>query len=105
MEQVVYAPFAITTFYLGMTLLENKSLEAAKDEVRKKFLATWRTGACVWPVVQTINFAYIKERNRVPVLSAVSFFWTVYLSYMKQLESEKERESMRISNDKSSISK
>lgn len=43
----------------------------------------------MWPIVQTLNFAFVKESNRVPVTSVVSFFWAVYLSYMKQLESNK----------------
>ena len=41
---------------------------------------------CVWPLVQTFNFAFVKERNRVPVTGTVSFFWAIFLSYMKQLE-------------------
>ncbi|CAL8135399.1 unnamed protein product [Orchesella dallaii] len=86
LEQVLYSPFAITTFYSGMCLLENKSLEEVKTEVQAKFWPTYRTGICIWPLVQTINFAFIKERNRVPVTSVVSFFWTVFLSYMKQKE-------------------
>ena len=37
---------------------------------------------CFWPIVQTLNFAYVAERNRVVVVSAGSFVWTAFLSYM-----------------------
>ena len=36
---------------------------------------------CFWPFVQTLNFAFIAEKNRVVVVSIASFIWAVYLSY------------------------
>lgn len=35
-----------------------------------------------WPFVQTMNFAYVPERNRVVVVAVGSFVWTTFLSYM-----------------------
>jgi len=90
-EQVMYAPFGISVFYAGMTLLENKSLDEAIDEVKAKFWPTYRTGICFWPIFQTFNFAFVKERNRVPITSVASFFWTVFLSYMKQKQMEESK--------------
>jgi len=40
----------------------------------------------VWPLVATINFTLIPERNRVPFISACSLCWTCFLAYMKHLE-------------------
>jgi hypothetical protein len=42
----------------------------------------------VWPVIQTINFSFIAEKNRVPFVSICSLVWTTYLAYMKQLETK-----------------
>nr|XP_023019798.1 protein sym-1-like [Leptinotarsa decemlineata] len=50
-------------------------------------LSEW-VGACVWPVVQTINFCYIPEKNRVPFVSVCSLVWCCFLAYMHQLEIE-----------------
>lgn len=41
-EQVSYTPFAMVSFYFGMSLLEGKSIEMAKQEVYNKFLPTYQ---------------------------------------------------------------
>lgn len=45
-------------------------------------------GVCYWPIVQVINFSFIKERNRVPFVAMASFLWTIFLAYMKQLDAQ-----------------
>lgn len=42
MEQFTYTPFAMTSFYFGMTLLEGNTVEDAKKEVQAKFLPTYK---------------------------------------------------------------
>ncbi|KAL1491529.1 hypothetical protein ABEB36_012113 [Hypothenemus hampei] len=84
-EQVTYGPAALLCFFVGMSVLEGKSIEEAKEVVEKKFLPTWKVGVCVWPVFQTINFRYIPEHNRVPFVSACSLVWCCFLAYMNQL--------------------
>lgn len=88
-EQFSYGPAASVTFFYGMSLLEFKTHKEACHEVREKFSATWKVGVCVWPIVQTINFSFIPERNRVPFVSCASLLWTTFLAYMKQLENSK----------------
>lgn len=43
---------------------------------------------CYWPIIQVINFSFIKEQNRVPFVAMASFVWTIFLAYMKQIDSE-----------------
>lgn len=45
-------------------------------------------GICVWPILQTINFVLIPERNRVVYVSVCSLVWTSFLAYMKSLDAE-----------------
>lgn len=78
----------MTSFYFGMSILENKTVHEAVQEVKSKFIPTYKVAICVWPILQTINFTYIPEKNRVPFVSVCSFLWTLFLSYMKQLEHE-----------------
>uniref|UniRef100_A0A336LKG7 CSON010383 protein n=1 Tax=Culicoides sonorensis TaxID=179676 RepID=A0A336LKG7_CULSO len=89
-EQFSYGPAAGVCFFYGMSLLEFKTHKEACAEVKRKFPDTWKVAVCVWPVVQTINFTFIKEKNRVPFVSIASLMWTTFLAYMKQLEQEKE---------------
>ncbi|XP_055914194.1 mpv17-like protein [Eupeodes corollae] len=87
-EQVSYGPFAMSCFYVGMNLLEFKSLNDGIEELRLKFWPTFKVGVCVWPIVQTINFSMVPERNRVVFVSIISVMWTTYLAYMKSLEDD-----------------
>ncbi|XP_037942579.1 protein sym1-like isoform X1 [Teleopsis dalmanni] len=85
-EQISYTPAAMTCFYFIMSLLERKTIRDAAAEVSKKFLPTFKVALCVWPIVATINFTLIPERNRVPFISVCSLIWTCFLAYMKHLE-------------------
>ncbi|XP_014240427.1 PXMP2/4 family protein 4-like [Cimex lectularius] len=85
-EQVTYTPFAMISFYFLMSLLEGKTTDQAKEEVSDKFLPTYKVGVCVWPVLQTVNYTMISEKNRVPFVSICSLAWTTFLAYMKHLE-------------------
>ena len=42
-----------------------------------------QAAASFWPIVQTVNFAFTPERNRVVVTGVASFLWTAYLSFMQ----------------------
>ncbi|XP_042206321.1 PXMP2/4 family protein 4-like [Homarus americanus] len=88
LEQILFAPAAQTQFYLGITLLEGLPWAECVQEWREKLIPTWKVGVCFWPVVQTINFAYVAEKNRVVVVSMASFLWTIFLSYMHHLDQE-----------------
>ncbi|XP_072383007.1 mpv17-like protein isoform X1 [Diabrotica undecimpunctata] len=85
-EQFTYGPLALICFFFGMSLLEGKSVEDAKQQVKDKFFPTWKVGVCVWPVLQTVNFCYIPEKNRVPFVSACSLLWCCFLAYMHELQ-------------------
>lgn len=86
-ETITYTPAAMTCFYFFMTLLELKTFSEACEEVRTKVPPTYRVAVMVWPVVATINFSVIPEKNRVPFISACSLLWTSFLAYMKHLDS------------------
>ncbi|XP_060663615.1 uncharacterized protein LOC133847898 [Drosophila sulfurigaster albostrigata] len=85
-ETISYTPAAMTCFYFIMSLLESKTVREAVAEVGKKVIPTYKVALCVWPLVATINFSLIPERNRVPFISVCSLCWTCFLAYMKHLE-------------------
>ncbi|XP_058442678.1 mpv17-like protein [Malaya genurostris] len=89
-EQFSYGPFAGTSFFFGMSLLEQKTVTESIEEVKSKFPETYKVGICVWPIIQTINFSLIPEHNRVPFVSVCSLLWTTFLAYMKQRTTTKE---------------
>lgn len=88
-EQFSYGPAASVSFFTIMTLLEGRTFDEAKMEVREKFPQTLQVAVCFWPFFQIINFTFIKERNRVPFVALGSFIWTLFLSYVKSLDTQK----------------
>ena len=86
-EQVSYGPVAMAYFFFGMSLLEMKPLKACVQEVKDKWWPTYKIGVVYWPTVQTLNFYFISEKNRVVWVSAASFIWTVFMAHMKSRES------------------
>lgn len=47
-EQVGYTPFAMTTFFFAMTLLETFDPKEAIAEVKSKVLPTFKVAICIW---------------------------------------------------------
>lgn len=99
-EQVSYGPAAMCCFFFGMNLLEFKPVSEGIEEVKRKFWPTWRMGICVWPILQTINFVLIPERNRVVYVSVCSLAWTSFLAYMKSLDAKKNNDESINTTDK-----
>ncbi|KAL1140633.1 hypothetical protein AAG570_000563 [Ranatra chinensis] len=95
-EQISYTPFAMVSFYFGMSLLEGKTVREAGSEVGEKFIPTYKVGICVWPVLQTINYMLVPEKNRVVFVSICSLMWTSFLAYMKFLQGTHFHESYAI---------
>ncbi|XP_035920069.1 mpv17-like protein [Anopheles stephensi] len=83
-EQGTYGPFAGVSFLYIMSLAEGMTPGEAVQEVKLKFPQTYTVGLTFWPFIQTINFAFIPERNRVPFIAACSFLWTVFLASIKR---------------------
>lgn len=49
-----------------------------------------QVAVCFWPIVQTLNFTFIPERNRIVFVSVISTIWTSFLAYIKYLEESNE---------------
>ncbi|KAK4299545.1 hypothetical protein Pmani_028175 [Petrolisthes manimaculis] len=81
-DQLVFAPVNISQFFLGMALLEGRPPEEALNECQQKLLPTWMISLSIWPILQTLNFSLVPEKNRVMAISCGSFLWLVFLSYM-----------------------
>lgn len=100
-EQIVYDPFAITIFLYTMTIAEGRSKAEARQEVAEKFLPSYQIGFVYWPIVQTMNFAFVPKRNQVVVAGFFSIFWTTFLACVKALKVEDLKEEPEEENLKS----
>ncbi|XP_054728905.1 mpv17-like protein [Anastrepha obliqua] len=83
-EQISYGPFAATSFFFIMSLLEGRTRSEAVQEVKDKFPKAFETGICIWPIIQTINFSMVPEQHRVVFVSICSLAWTTFLAYIQE---------------------
>ncbi|ODV65451.1 hypothetical protein HYPBUDRAFT_114012 [Hyphopichia burtonii NRRL Y-1933] len=81
-DQLVFAPIAIPTYYSVMTVLENPPnlLPTIKSKLNDNWLNTLQTNWLVWPVVQLVNFSLIPLRFQLLFVNLVSIGWNCYLS-------------------------
>ncbi|KAG0712068.1 PXMP2/4 family protein 4 [Chionoecetes opilio] len=87
-DQLVFAPFNISQFFVGMSLLEGHPMDEALEEWSRKFLSTWMISLSVWPLIQSLNFGLVPAKNRVMAMSLGSFLWMVFISYMQHTRAD-----------------
>ncbi|XP_064607347.1 mpv17-like protein 2 [Liolophura sinensis] len=82
-DQAVAAPFFCSAFFMGMGLMEGKSLDGCIEEVKDKFITVYMVDWCVWPPAQFINFYFLPTQARVVYVSTITLCWNAFLSWMK----------------------
>ncbi|KAK9233910.1 hypothetical protein V1525DRAFT_391982 [Lipomyces kononenkoae] len=91
-DQTVWAPVGITSFYLSMGVLQLHSLEQIRQELRTKWRQTMFQNYLVWPAVQFLNFRMVPLGYRLIVVNIVSIFWNAYLSWISAARSNQNYE-------------
>lgn len=84
-----------------MTIAEGRTKAEARQEVAEKFLPSYQIGFIYWPIVQTMNFAFVPKRNQVIVAGFFSVFWTTFLACVKALKVEDIKEEPQMEELKS----
>ncbi|KAJ0178186.1 hypothetical protein K1T71_006009 [Dendrolimus kikuchii] len=83
LDQMVFSPIMIVTFFGSVALFEENPYENFKEEVRDKFLTLYRAEWMVWPPAQVINFYFLPTRYRVLYDNTISLGYDVYTSQVK----------------------
>ncbi|KAH3697212.1 hypothetical protein DPMN_084702 [Dreissena polymorpha] len=82
-DQAVAGPIFCSAFFMGMSLLEGKTVKHGVDEVKSKFLIVYMIDWCVWPPAQFMNFSYLGPQYRVVYCAFITLIWNCILSWMK----------------------
>lgn len=83
LDQFIFSPIMIVTFFGSVALFEADPLENFKEEVKDKFIRLYRAEWMVWPPAQIINFYFLPTRYRVLYDNTISLGYDVYTSQVK----------------------
>lgn len=87
LDQLIFSPIMIVTFFGSLALFERDPVANFKEEVRHKFLTLYHAEWLVWPPAQVINFYFLPTRYRVLYDSTISLGYDVYTSQVKHRKS------------------
>jgi len=86
LDQLIFAPVGIATFFTVMTVAEGGGRRAVTHKLRDMYLPTLKANFMVWPLVQIINFRLMPLQFQLPFVSTVGIAWTAYLSLSNAAE-------------------
>ncbi|XP_013190880.2 mpv17-like protein 2 [Amyelois transitella] len=87
LDQLIFSPVMIMTFFGSLALFEENPLENFRDEVTDKFVTLYRAEWMVWPPAQIINFYFLPTKYRVLYDNFISLGYDVYTSQVKHNKS------------------
>lgn len=93
LDQIIFSPIMILTFFGSVALFEEKPFENFKEEVEDKFVKLYKAEWMVWPPAQVINFYFLPTRFRVLYDSTISLGYDIYTSQVKHLNKNKVKEN------------
>lgn len=83
LDQFIFSPIAITTFFASASIFEDNPYENFIEEVRGKFLTLYKAEWMVWPPAQVINFYFLPTKYRVLYDNTISLGYDIYTSRVK----------------------
>uniref|UniRef100_A0A7S2ZQR1 Peroxisomal membrane protein MPV17 n=1 Tax=Rhodosorus marinus TaxID=101924 RepID=A0A7S2ZQR1_9RHOD len=81
-DQLGFAPIILGTFFTYLCVLEGKGAEATRLKLSQDLPPTVVNNWFLWVPTQIINFKYVPEFLRLPVVSSVALLWNIYLAVM-----------------------
>lgn len=83
LDQFIFSPISLLTFFAGVAVFEEKPIDNFKREVKHKFSTLYKAEWLVWPPAQIINFYFLPTKYRVFYDNTVSLGYDVYTSHVK----------------------
>jgi protein Mpv17 len=85
-DQLVFAPAIITTFFVSTSLMEGKSVPEVKQKLDRDLLTAVKGNYLLWPAAQLINFSLVPTKLAVLYVSNVALIWNTYICWLSNRE-------------------
>ncbi|KAF6773207.1 hypothetical protein AHF37_08148 [Paragonimus kellicotti] len=79
LDELLVGPASLFVFFTFNGYCYTRSLSGGLDHSRRLFWQAYVADLAFWPLVQTVNFALLPSRYRVPYIAAFMFVWNTYL--------------------------
>jgi len=83
-DQLVFAPFADSTFLVWAAVLKGGSIQmvmdTAKNNLEQSFIRAYITDCTVWPFANLIGFRLVPTHYRPTFIGVVQLGWQVYMA-------------------------
>ncbi|XP_063363654.1 mpv17-like protein 2 isoform X1 [Cydia amplana] len=89
LDQFIFSPIMIVTFFGSLALFEENPLENFQEEVKSKFVTLYQAEWVIWPPAQIINFYFLPTRYRVLYDNTISLGYDIYTSQVKHSKGKK----------------
>jgi len=70
-------------FFLGINLIEGKSLEDATGKLQQEWPGVFKLSVRIWPAFQMLNFMFVPIPYQQLAINCTAFFWNSFLSYVQ----------------------
>ncbi|KAH9828964.1 uncharacterized protein C8Q71DRAFT_792178 [Rhodofomes roseus] len=80
LDQFVYAPTIIATYFTTMTFMEGKTAADAKERLRTAYPPAVVRSCSIFVPAQALSFSLVPVQYRFFVVTTISPFWNTYLS-------------------------
>ncbi|KAF8566933.1 hypothetical protein P879_08238 [Paragonimus westermani] len=79
LDELLVGPASLFVFFTFNGYCYTRSLSGGLEHSRRLFWQAYVADLAFWPLVQTVNFALLPTRYRVPYIAAFMFVWNTYL--------------------------
>lgn len=87
-DQTIYAPFIITSFFTFTGVLEGLSRSELGARLEQNLVPAIKGNYMLWPAAQLVNFTFVPTRLAVLYVSGVSVVWNTWLCYMSSKDKQ-----------------
>ncbi|XP_062175812.1 uncharacterized protein LOC133880871 [Alnus glutinosa] len=86
MGQTIYGPAMTVVFFSTNAFLQGENTTEIVARLKRDLLPTFINGIMYWPICDFITFRFTPVHLQPLVSNSFSYLWTVYMTYMANLE-------------------